>query len=161
MNENELSEREGFELALADFGRTAGVELKLDAEGTCTVGVDDGDVNVNIRYLDGGADTIVCWATVGFLPDDRYAGMRACRLLKWNDFQQKTRRFTLGADAETGRLVAAGRFPAFAFDDACRLGTLISMLVETVHDVREELDNVYPPEFEDLSPADILEDDRS
>jgi len=160
MNEQEKSDREAFELALADFGASVGLDLKLDEEGECTLSVDDGDVNVNFHYLDG-VDALVVWATVGFLPNDRYAGMRACRLLKWNEFVQKTGRFTLGSDAETGRLVAAGRFPAFIFDNVGRLGCMVSVLVDTVHRVREELDHDYPPEFDDIPPEDLLKGDAT
>jgi len=160
MNEQDANEREAFEQALADFGHKAGLELKLDKDGECTLNVDDGDVNVNFHYLDG-VDMIVVWATVGFLPDDRLAGMRACRLLKWNEFLEKTDRFTLGSDAETGRLVAAGKFPAFVFDDADRLGCMVSVLVDTVHRVRQELDHDYPPEFEDISAEDLMKGDEA
>jgi hypothetical protein len=145
--------RESFEMALAEFGKKAGLELAL-ADGQCNFTV-DGNVEVEIDYIEE-AQVAIAWAVIGSAPDDGYACARAKTLLALNALNAPNGGFSFSLDPESRRFVAHDNRPAELFDSADRVAAWIGALVEIVHNIREDFAMRFPEP--DIMPGDEEEE---
>ena len=132
---------DSFNLTLADFGKTLGVELAIE-DGRCNFTV-DGTVEVELDYLDD-AHVVVAWAVVGVALEDQLAGARAKALLALNELDAPNGGFSVAMDPETRRVVAHDHRPAELFDSADRLAAWIDALVELVNRIRRDFELRFP-----------------
>ena len=127
---------------LADFGRTTGRDLRLDADGACTF-VLDGDVPVTLQYLPAG-DMVLAWSMVGSLPEDESAGERAMFLMRVNGDWEHSGGFTFGMDEEDRTVVASDVHSTEWLHSDDRLAYWIDRLVRAVKYVRETCGEEFP-----------------
>jgi len=140
---------ESFDIALADFGKTMGVELVL-ADGQCNFTV-DGMVEVEIDYNED-ADVVIAWAVVGYAPEDGLAADRAKALLALNELNANNGGFSLSLDSGTRRIVAHDNRPAELFESADYIAAWIGSLVDLVNGIRADFAVRFPAT--DLLPGD-------
>jgi len=143
-----------FEELVKTFGER--IEQSLEVKGGTSAVFRFGEQEDlgHLQYLPQ-SENIVIWATVGFLPPDGLAPMRAVRILQFLDLVPEIHGFTLGAEPGTGRLVASARRTREELEDVAVLVTLVDELAEVVRTVRTELADALPVEFEDFDAAEV------
>lgn len=132
---------DSFRLALAAFGRKAGVELSLSGN-RCRFTV-DGSVEVEIDYVEK-AHVAIAWAVVGLAPEDAFREARARALLALDALDAPNGGFTLAMDPETRLVLAHDNRPAELFDSADRLAAWIDALASLVNRVRVDFEERFP-----------------
>lgn len=139
--------REQFEDILSEFGKTVGIPLSLDDDGTATFTVDD-EIIVNLQYLDE-SDVILAFAPVGGLdatePD---AGEKALALLRLNELGGVTEGFTLALDEDADLVLAMDRRHALEIAAADSLAAWMESLVRAVRAVRTHFAETFPVDDE-------------
>lgn len=104
---------QAYETLLREFGAALGQPgLAPDEDGLCALSVDDGEVTLFIQLRD--EDTVLVFAEVGLLPNDRAART----LLAANLFGRDTGGGALGLAEETGLVVYSRAEPLRGLDYA-------------------------------------------
>ena len=126
----------------AEFSRESGVPLELSPDDSATLVV--GDVIVNLQYL-AASESLLAWATVGFLGADVNAPRRVRYLLEKHDALLKSHGFAFSLDPEDDDRVLAHDFHVTEyFETGDRLAAWIKDLVAVVRETRAELAAVAP-----------------
>ena len=136
--------KEQFVDILAEFGKTMGIPLSLDDDGTATFTVDD-DIIVNLQYLDA-SDCIVAFSPVGGFGETNApdAGKKARVLLRMNEIGGQTEGFTLALDEDAELVLAMDRRSALEISSADSLAAWMEALVNAVRAVRTRFAEEFP-----------------
>jgi len=153
-----MAENNRFEELVKDFGERIGQPLEADGAMSATFRFGEQEDLGHLQYLER-SDSVVMWATVGFLPPDGLAPRRTVRVLQLLDLVPEIHDFTLGAEKGTGRLVATARRPMEGLQ-AASVHAWVDELTEAVLTVRVELAEAFPVELDDFDPMAVDLGDR-
>jgi len=148
-----MSARERLSELVVRFGEISDQSLSLDDAGSCAFHFgENGDLG-HFQLLED-SETVILWATVGFLPPDTLAPLRDVRLLQLQDLGEDADGFTLGSEPGTGRVVIAVRRPVEEIEDSSVLAVWSDHLTKAVRSVRTSMVD-YLPMQQDFRPLEV------
>lgn len=143
-----MNEREQCDELLRRFGGLCDQQLSLGELNDCSFRFGETNELGHFQYLERSAQ-LVLWATVGFLPPDRFAPLRMARLMQMQDLGGDSGGFTLGTEPETGRVVAVARRAPAELDSASLAGW-VDELDKALGRIRQALAEEFPVEIGDF-----------